>query len=51
MNAAFIPHVKRIVRSVSLPELAERVLPLLELDTADEIETAIAALNADLGIM
>ncbi|HOY68645.1 MAG TPA: phosphoenolpyruvate--protein phosphotransferase [Candidatus Ozemobacteraceae bacterium] len=50
MNAVFIPRVKQIVRTVSLPELTARVLPLLDLDTADEIEAGLAALNADLGI-
>lgn len=51
MNAVFIPRVKQIVRSVSLPELRSRVLPLLELDTADEIEEGIAKINAELGIL
>ncbi|HNW33888.1 MAG TPA: phosphoenolpyruvate--protein phosphotransferase, partial [Candidatus Ozemobacteraceae bacterium] len=50
MNAVFIPRVKQIVRAVSLPELRARVLPLLDLDTADEIESSLAALNAELGI-
>lgn len=51
MNAVFIPRVKQIVRSVSLPELRSRVLPLLDLDTADEIEEGIATINAELGIL
>lgn len=51
MNAVFIPRVKQIVRSVSLPELRARVLPLLDLDTADEIEEGIGKLNAELGIL
>ncbi len=51
MNAVFIPRVKQIVRSVSLPELRSRVLPLLDLDTADEIEEGIAKINAELGIL
>jgi len=50
MNAVFIPRVKQIVRAVSLPELRARVLPLLELDTADEIESSLAELNRELGI-
>ncbi len=48
MNPIFIPKVKRIVQLLSFSEVQKRVLPLLDLDTSEEIESAIKDLNVEL---
>ncbi|HNV72004.1 MAG TPA: phosphoenolpyruvate--protein phosphotransferase, partial [Candidatus Ozemobacteraceae bacterium] len=50
MNSVFIPRVKQVVRLISIEEARKAVLPLLELDTAEEIERELAQLNSRLGI-
>jgi phosphoenolpyruvate-protein phosphotransferase (PTS system enzyme I) len=49
MNAMFIPRVKEIVRKASLPEISALIAPILQLDTAEEIETALLDLNHSFG--
>ncbi len=50
MNAAFIPKVKDIIRRISLQKVQEMVLPLLDLDTAEEIEERLLSINSQLGL-
>ncbi|MBI3039756.1 phosphoenolpyruvate--protein phosphotransferase [bacterium] len=50
MNALFIPGVKQAVRSVSTLEIEEQVLRFLDMDTAEEVEESLLALNAKFGI-
>ncbi len=48
MNAVFIPHIKKLVRAVRLDEARAMILPLLELDTAEEIETRLEVINRNV---
>jgi phosphotransferase system enzyme I (PtsI) len=50
MNAGFIPRVKQVVRSISAEEAQKRVLPLLEMDTAEEIEEHLRRMNSEFGL-
>lgn len=50
MNAVLIPSVKQILRSVSLEEIQKLIAPVLNLDTAEEIEQALNKINHKLGI-
>ncbi len=50
MNALLIPAVKQIVRSVSFKDLKALITPILHLDTAAEIESALDKINTKLGI-
>lgn len=50
MNAILIPAVKQVVRSVSFAEAEKLIAPVLQLDTADEIERALDKINHKLGI-
>lgn len=50
MNAIFIPKVKHVVRSVAIKDIRPKVLALLDLDTAEEIDVALEKLNAEYGI-
>jgi len=50
MNAILIPAVKQIIRSVSCAEVEKLIQPLLNFDTAEEIEHALAKINHQLGI-
>lgn len=50
MNSVLIPAVKQIIRSISCEEVEKAVAPLLEMDTADEIENALAKINASFGL-
>ncbi|MFZ2957854.1 MAG: phosphoenolpyruvate--protein phosphotransferase [Candidatus Ozemobacteraceae bacterium] len=50
MNSIFIPRVKHAIRSLSVEEIKAAVLPLLELDTAEEIEEALRQLNVRYGL-
>ncbi len=50
MNAILIPAVKQVIRSVSFAEAERLIAPVLNLDTADEIEQALSKINQKLGI-
>ncbi len=50
MNAILIPAVKQVIRSVSFAEAERLIAPVLNLDTADEIEHALSKINQKLGI-
>jgi len=50
MNAVLIPAVKQVIRSVSFAEAERLIAPVLNLDTADEIEQALGKINHKLGI-
>lgn len=51
MNSVLIPAVKQVVRSISCEKAEKAVLPLLEMDTADEIEKALVEINASFGLL
>ncbi len=51
MNAVLIPTVKEIVRTLSLKDIKQKIKPVLELDTAEEIEVALDKINRELGIL
>lgn len=50
MNAMLIPAIKQVVRSISFAEAERLVAPLLNMDTAEEIENALNKINSKLGI-
>ncbi|MBF0499862.1 MAG: phosphoenolpyruvate--protein phosphotransferase [Candidatus Riflebacteria bacterium] len=50
MNAIFIPRVKHAILSLSIAEIRPQVMAMLELDTAEEIDTALSKLNAHYGL-
>ena len=50
MNAILIPAVKQVVRSVSFAEAERLIAPIINLDTAEEIELALSKINQKLGI-
>lgn len=51
MNAILIPTIKQIVRNVSFAELEKLIQPLLAMDTAEEIESALSKLNSKLNVL
>ncbi len=50
MNSVLIPAVKQVVRKISVKEMEDCIGPLLELNTAGEIETALTKINAKFGL-
>lgn len=50
MNAVFIPRIKHLIRSISADKIRKAVRPLLDLDTAEEIEEQLWKLNAEYGL-
>ncbi|MDD3149039.1 MAG: phosphoenolpyruvate--protein phosphotransferase, partial [Candidatus Riflebacteria bacterium] len=50
MNAILIPAVKQVIRSISFAEAERLISPVLNLDTAEEIEQALSKINQKLGI-
>jgi len=50
MNAILIPAVKQIIRNVSCSEVEKLIQPLLNFDTAEEIERALDKISHQLGI-
>lgn len=51
MNAILIPSIKQIIRSISYSEAQKLIAPVLQLDTAEEIDRALDKINQKLGIM
>jgi len=48
MNPIFIPKVRSIIQRISVSAVVPRILPLLDLDTAEEIDEALKNLNSEL---
>jgi len=50
MNAIYIPRVKHLIRSVSYEKVRAAVLPLINLDTAEEVEEHLQRINVEFGL-
>lgn len=50
MNAVLLPAVKEIVRNISLNKVEKIIKPLLEFDTAEQIEKELAIINKRMSI-
>ena len=50
MNAVLIPSIKHIVRNVSCSEAEKLIEPVINLDTAEEIEAMLDKINIKIGI-
>ncbi|MDD2998046.1 MAG: phosphoenolpyruvate--protein phosphotransferase [Erysipelotrichia bacterium] len=50
MNSILIPGIKQVIRNISFAEAEHIIEPVLNLDTAEEIENALNKINSKLGL-